>query len=617
MRRYFSSKSLTSETPKETEANQEPRFHWRTRVNSLMNEGHDGKYPYNDREKSQSLSLNSFNNDSKEAGNDNSFDKRRESSANSPPTLHPSLPLGNRTDGRDLAECVVPNDTTLGSSLDLNQHLECPKSSVHFKDYKYGQNVDSSTKEKRKERFSRAKSDSHLKRRVKFRKEEYLENSKSFDAGDEIVCPSTQYNSGSRFRCLRSKDSYDSDTSKGMREGHLSVRRRSYVDSSHGDIYTKFDNYDDEYLDLGACGVSYDSGLELRGSISSSEDEDDIMTENYLFGRGRVAESEIQESAHNIVFDSFSPKLKHSKSTAKQKDRDKMQLLHDLMHTDYGSDQLQKIKHETFADLCKATMKNENITVDDAYDDDSNERNLAGNEEDYFPGGVRAKGITDVKEVRVGDREITPPYQLPGYSFFHDGQGNQIKEIEEVLDKIISEEEAAVVSNDKILSKDRIIGGHGGCLKTQSQGVLLIKSPTTRMMADQQETINQHMKNNEYNYEFTRRDNDLNDNDLIDDDGNDDIDDDDNYKYDEEEGKESEWACVPKILLEDIFTLLTPKGRHEASQVCKHWYDLFYSPRVWETFILLERTLTKKRFNLYKGYQRELCPWKTQVRIFN
>lgn len=84
---------------------------------------------------------------------------------------------------------------------------------------------------------------------------------------------------------------------------------------------------------------------------------------------------------------------------------------------------------------------------------------------------------------------------------------------------------------------------------------------------------------------------------------------------DEEEEEEDFWAELPTILLEDIFTLLTPKQRHQASMVCRPWYEIFYSPRVWETFVLLERTLTKRRFNLYKGYQRELCPRKAQVRL--
>ncbi|XP_005111999.1 filaggrin [Aplysia californica] len=88
---------------------------------------------------------------------------------------------------------------------------------------------------------------------------------------------------------------------------------------------------------------------------------------------------------------------------------------------------------------------------------------------------------------------------------------------------------------------------------------------------------------------------------------------DDDDDEEEEEEEFDTWAELPVILLEDVFTLLTPKERHQASQVCRQWYDLFYSPRVWETFILLERTLTKKRFNLYKGYQQELCPGKTQL----
>ena len=81
----------------------------------------------------------------------------------------------------------------------------------------------------------------------------------------------------------------------------------------------------------------------------------------------------------------------------------------------------------------------------------------------------------------------------------------------------------------------------------------------------------------------------------------------------EEEEYEEGWKELPVILLEDIFVMLTPKQRHQASMVCRPWYEIFYSPRVWETFVLFERTLTRRRFNLYKGYQRELCPRKTQV----
>ncbi|KAL8574433.1 hypothetical protein ACOMHN_060280 [Nucella lapillus] len=73
------------------------------------------------------------------------------------------------------------------------------------------------------------------------------------------------------------------------------------------------------------------------------------------------------------------------------------------------------------------------------------------------------------------------------------------------------------------------------------------------------------------------------------------------------------WKDLPVILLEDIFVLLSPRQRHQASMVCRPWYEIFYSPRVWETFVLFERTLTRRRFSAYKGYQRELCPGKTQL----
>ncbi|XP_076440898.1 uncharacterized protein LOC143280182 [Babylonia areolata] len=83
--------------------------------------------------------------------------------------------------------------------------------------------------------------------------------------------------------------------------------------------------------------------------------------------------------------------------------------------------------------------------------------------------------------------------------------------------------------------------------------------------------------------------------------------------HDNEEDEDEGWKELPAILLEDIFVLLSPKHRHQASMVCRPWYEIFYSPRVWETFVLFETTLTRRRFSAYKGYQRELCPGKTQL----
>ncbi|XP_062566450.1 uncharacterized protein LOC134228773 [Saccostrea cucullata] len=77
--------------------------------------------------------------------------------------------------------------------------------------------------------------------------------------------------------------------------------------------------------------------------------------------------------------------------------------------------------------------------------------------------------------------------------------------------------------------------------------------------------------------------------------------------------EESDWEDLPDILLEDIFTLLEPRYRHEASQVCRRWYETFYAPRVWEHFMLKGNILTKRRYSIFKGYQRETCPRKTQI----
>ena len=79
---------------------------------------------------------------------------------------------------------------------------------------------------------------------------------------------------------------------------------------------------------------------------------------------------------------------------------------------------------------------------------------------------------------------------------------------------------------------------------------------------------------------------------------------------------QSGWEDLPEILLEEIYCYLTPKYRHLSSQVCSTWHMAFYSPRVWETFVLEKKTLTRRRFNFFKGRQRELCPRKTQMCLY-
>lgn len=47
-------------------------------------------------------------------------------------------------------------------------------------------------------------------------------------------------------------------------------------------------------------------------------------------------------------------------------------------------------------------------------------------------------------------------------------------------------------------------------------------------------------------------------------------------------------------------------------QVCRNWYTAFYLPRVWNDFIVDDRTLTRAKFNYYSGWQYVLDHLRTQ-----
>lgn len=48
------------------------------------------------------------------------------------------------------------------------------------------------------------------------------------------------------------------------------------------------------------------------------------------------------------------------------------------------------------------------------------------------------------------------------------------------------------------------------------------------------------------------------------------------------------------------------------SQVCCNWYRAFYLPGVWSNMIVDDKTLTRKKFNYYSGWQGVLDHLKTQ-----
>lgn len=84
------------------------------------------------------------------------------------------------------------------------------------------------------------------------------------------------------------------------------------------------------------------------------------------------------------------------------------------------------------------------------------------------------------------------------------------------------------------------------------------------------------------------------------------------YKYDVftyisepppvEEGK-SRWPDLPDLILENIFSYLTMEEKFYASMVCMSWNRGFYLPNSWQTFILEEHVLTRRKFNYYSGWQ--------------
>lgn len=75
----------------------------------------------------------------------------------------------------------------------------------------------------------------------------------------------------------------------------------------------------------------------------------------------------------------------------------------------------------------------------------------------------------------------------------------------------------------------------------------------------------------------------------------------------------SHWATLNIDLMERIYRLLSVKERHIASQVCPHWFECFYSPFAWSILTLSDYSFTKRKFNYYLGYQRMICPFKTQA----
>ncbi|KAH6940487.1 hypothetical protein HPB50_000508 [Hyalomma asiaticum] len=79
------------------------------------------------------------------------------------------------------------------------------------------------------------------------------------------------------------------------------------------------------------------------------------------------------------------------------------------------------------------------------------------------------------------------------------------------------------------------------------------------------------------------------------------------------DSEQGPWASLPDVLLETVYSMVPIADRYAMSQVCRNWYRVFYSPRVWSVFVLDDRTMTRRKFNYYMGYQHLLDHYRTQI----
>lgn len=79
------------------------------------------------------------------------------------------------------------------------------------------------------------------------------------------------------------------------------------------------------------------------------------------------------------------------------------------------------------------------------------------------------------------------------------------------------------------------------------------------------------------------------------------------------ESNNNPWANVPDIFLEQIFLHLSLRDRHSASQVCWNWYHVFNSSYIWSSIVVHDKTLTRRKYNYYLGYQHQLDHYRVQL----
>ncbi|KAK4023864.1 hypothetical protein OUZ56_009259 [Daphnia magna] len=83
-----------------------------------------------------------------------------------------------------------------------------------------------------------------------------------------------------------------------------------------------------------------------------------------------------------------------------------------------------------------------------------------------------------------------------------------------------------------------------------------------------------------------------------------------------EDKSQGNWAELPDLVIERIFSYLNNEKRYYSSLVCRRWYQAFHLPYVWSTFVLEDRVLSRRRFNYHLGWQYTLDHYRAQIFLY-
>lgn len=479
----------------------------------------------------------------------------------------------------------------------------------------------------RRERFTRTKSEGHLKLRVRFSK--FADMSQSFDEDDDSSLHSRsdsrrpRMHSESESRRFRSSQESgigsfgehhtDEEEDRSEQRGTNDEGRKLRDNSDDGS--NDYDSDNDGNNDENDDGFVGDDPTDASLSVGAMAPVENFIDNQSNDNNGKdVSKGAIPKRRASAI-------VSRSNISGESVDREDRENMFSVTESRYDRAENRKYPHdENVVETSQENEPSKQTTLHTENEMDSVQSSAADSIVKCYN---EAEGKSKYSEVKASKQY--GDCKTNGDERKQKQNSDEVDDIESIIERIIAEEEAILIgkSSDPTLMKSSVESLNDKDLKSLSNAMNEIIDNAANDKGTEENGISISRNNNQDKQRPSslpsyQRDEDhcltetttpfssscpSSQKSVVA----------GNKAKEEPEIEEDGWAYLPMILLEDVFTLLSPKERHQASQVCRQWYDLFYSPRVWETFILLERTLTKKRFNLYKGYQRELCPGKTQV----